>query len=275
MRNAFINSSTNSSARAKAGLAGLDARTILPFGQEVMIHDYTQTSKLKSRGITGFALTPSKESHGYLIFVPSLRKVIGTSNYAIVVHDSTSLSESSTHSVFDNLLESYHVTDADTDLQKAAVEDIPLPDVCTTVTSVIPADSANSTDFTQTIEPTIDFDSENVSSNIINDTQPDATVAIDSTIDDPNLSLHKSNSSILVKSDSNCSTTKDIHPTPANDSSSAVHDNPHPTEQYIPIDSHLLDSISEPLSPDSPNADISKRYRTTKMTLDLMLLPLI
>ncbi|CCD25836.2 integrase catalytic domain-containing protein NDAI_0G00600 [Naumovozyma dairenensis CBS 421] len=157
-RNAFINSSTNSSARAKAGLAGLDARTILPFGQEVMIHDYTQTSKLKSRGITGFALTPSKESHGYLIFVPALRKVIDTSNYVIVVHDSTSLSESSTHSVFDNLLESYHVTDADTDLQKAAVEDVPVSDISPTVTSVIPAGSDNPADFSQPSEHIIDVD---------------------------------------------------------------------------------------------------------------------
>ncbi|CCD23648.1 uncharacterized protein NDAI_0B06160 [Naumovozyma dairenensis CBS 421] len=109
MRNAFINSSTNSSARAKAGLAGLDARTILPFGQEVMVHDYNQVSKLKPRGITGFALTPSKESHGYLIFIPSIHKVIDTSNYALVINDSKSLDSISTGtSVFDTLLEDFH-----------------------------------------------------------------------------------------------------------------------------------------------------------------------
>lgn len=83
MRNVFFNSSIKTSSRAKAGLAGLDVSTILPFGQEVIIHKGSTTSKLSPRGDDGLALCPSTVSHGYLIYNTITKKVVDTSNYSI------------------------------------------------------------------------------------------------------------------------------------------------------------------------------------------------
>lgn len=83
MRNSVITSSIGTSSRAKAGLAGLDVSTILPFGQRVMVNR-TPINKLQPRGILGFALTPSTESHGYLIYIPSKHIVTDTSNYLVI-----------------------------------------------------------------------------------------------------------------------------------------------------------------------------------------------
>lgn len=105
MRNAFINSTNKISPRGKAGLASLDASTILPFGQEVVVHNYKVKNKLHPRGITGHALSPSKESHGYLIYIPSTKQIIDTSNYSLVknsVHNNTN-----DNSIFDDLISIY------------------------------------------------------------------------------------------------------------------------------------------------------------------------
>lgn len=83
MRNSLITSTTGTSSRAKAGLAGLDVSTILPFGQRVMVN-LTPTNKLQPRGLVGFALNPSTESHGYLIYIPSKHRVVDTSSYVVI-----------------------------------------------------------------------------------------------------------------------------------------------------------------------------------------------
>ncbi|CCF56958.1 hypothetical protein KAFR_0B06620 [Kazachstania africana CBS 2517] len=107
IRNTMINSSINDSPRAKAGLEGLDIKTILPFGQEVVVHNHDTDSKLKPRGDLGFALCPSKESFGYLIYVPSKHKVIDTTNYAIVKYSAAPVNNQ-VATVFDSLLSDYN-----------------------------------------------------------------------------------------------------------------------------------------------------------------------
>lgn len=103
MRNAFFNSSIKTSSRAKAGLAGLDVSTILPFGQEVIIHKGSTTSKLSPRGDDGLALCPSTVSHGYLIYNTITKKVVDTSNYSIV-KSSPSKGTTPKSTVFDTLI---------------------------------------------------------------------------------------------------------------------------------------------------------------------------
>lgn len=63
IRNAFFNSSIEKSAIAKASAAGLDASTILPFGQEAVVHNHNTDSKLEEHGLSGYALCSSKSSH--------------------------------------------------------------------------------------------------------------------------------------------------------------------------------------------------------------------
>ena len=104
MRNAFVNSTNKFSPRGKAGLAGLDASTILPFGQEVVVHQHSVKNKLRPRGVTGYALSPSKESHGYLIYLPSTKQIVDSSNYVRVKHDSNVTPSDQT--AFDDLLSS-------------------------------------------------------------------------------------------------------------------------------------------------------------------------
>ncbi|EDO17438.1 Tkp1 protein [Vanderwaltozyma polyspora DSM 70294] len=107
IRNALLNTTYKTSARARAGLAGLDASTILPFGQHVITHDTNPIDKLHVRGHHGYALTPSKESHGYLIYVPHLHKVLDTSNY-VVIRSDTNISADHNYdsTVFDPLMQS-------------------------------------------------------------------------------------------------------------------------------------------------------------------------
>ena len=105
MRNAFINSTNKMCPRGKAGLAGLDASTILPFGQEVIVHNHKIKNKLHPRGITGYALSPSKESHGYLIYIPTNKTIVDTSNYSLVKHSKNHTSTDS--SIFDELISIY------------------------------------------------------------------------------------------------------------------------------------------------------------------------
>ena len=105
MRNAFINSTNKISPRGKAGLAGLDASTILPFGQELVVHNHKVKNKLHPRGITGYALSPSKESHGYLIYIPTTKQIIDTSNYSLVKNSGNNTTAD--NSIFDDLISIY------------------------------------------------------------------------------------------------------------------------------------------------------------------------
>lgn len=89
IRNSVFNTTIQNSPRVKAGLPGLDVKTILPFGQPVIVHLTKTTSKLQYRGEPGFALTPSDRSYGYLIYLPSSRKIIDTTNYAVVKHNAS------------------------------------------------------------------------------------------------------------------------------------------------------------------------------------------
>ena len=105
MRNAFINSTNKISPRGKAGLAGLDASTIFPFGQDVVVHNHKIKNKLHPRGITGYTLSPSKESHGYLVYIPANQQIIDTSNFSLVKDSSTH--SSINNSIFDDLISLY------------------------------------------------------------------------------------------------------------------------------------------------------------------------
>ncbi|QEU62088.1 hypothetical protein KDRO_F00100 [Kluyveromyces lactis] len=86
VRNTFVNRHTGTSPRNKASMAGLSFKDVLPFGQPVITHIHDPQSKLDSRGILGYALHPSTESYGYIIYVPEENKIIDTRNYVILKH---------------------------------------------------------------------------------------------------------------------------------------------------------------------------------------------
>lgn len=86
VRNTFVNRHTGTSPRNKASMAGLSFKDVLPFGQPVIAHIHDPQSKLDSRGILGYALHPSTESYGYIIYVPEENKIIDTRNYVILKH---------------------------------------------------------------------------------------------------------------------------------------------------------------------------------------------
>lgn len=105
VKNSVTNATNKFSPRARAGLLGLDASTILPFGHEVMVYNTNQQSKLDDRGMTGFASRPLEVSHGYLIYIPSRHTVIDTANYKLIkLNNSVSTSEE-TSKIFYPLLE--------------------------------------------------------------------------------------------------------------------------------------------------------------------------
>ncbi|CAI4062555.1 uncharacterized protein SKDI_07G3900 [Saccharomyces kudriavzevii IFO 1802] len=83
IRNSLISPKNKNYPRQHAGLAGLDISTLLPFGQTVVVNNHSPDSKIYPRGITGYALHPSRNSYGYIIYVPSLKKTIDTTNYVI------------------------------------------------------------------------------------------------------------------------------------------------------------------------------------------------
>ncbi|QEU61147.1 hypothetical protein KDRO_E00160 [Kluyveromyces lactis] len=47
-----------------------------PFGQPVILHVHDPTSKLEPCGVLSYALHPSKESCGYVIYVPETEKIV-------------------------------------------------------------------------------------------------------------------------------------------------------------------------------------------------------
>ncbi|KAF4002600.1 Reverse transcriptase/ribonuclease H [Saccharomyces cerevisiae] len=84
VRNSLASPKSKKSARQHAGLAGLDISTLLPFGQPVIVNDHNPNSKIHPRGIPGYALHPSRNSYGYIIYLPSLKKTVDTTNYVIL-----------------------------------------------------------------------------------------------------------------------------------------------------------------------------------------------
>ena len=84
IRNSLVSPKNDKSARQHAGLAGLDITTILPFGQPVIVNNHNPDSKIHPRGIPGYALHPSRNSYGYIIYLPSLKKTVDTTNYVIL-----------------------------------------------------------------------------------------------------------------------------------------------------------------------------------------------
>ncbi|CAI4038841.1 hypothetical protein SMKI_06G1900 [Saccharomyces mikatae IFO 1815] len=84
VRNSLASPKSKKSARQHAGLAGLDISTLLPFGQPVIVNNHNPDSKIHPRGITGYALHPSRNSYGYIIYLPSLKKTVDTTNYVIL-----------------------------------------------------------------------------------------------------------------------------------------------------------------------------------------------
>ena len=84
VRNSLASPKSKKSARQNAGLAGLDISTLLPFGQPVIVNNHNPDSKIHPRGIPGYALHPSRNSYGYIIYIPSLKKTVDTTNYVIL-----------------------------------------------------------------------------------------------------------------------------------------------------------------------------------------------
>lgn len=121
LRNSIINSTTNMSPRGKAGLCGIDASTLLPFGHPVVVLKHNTSSKLDKRGVDGYALRPSDTSHGYLIYVPSTHSIVDTINYGISKSPTPSSSNEPTTNVFDQFIES--ITDPYTSLTSATKSD--------------------------------------------------------------------------------------------------------------------------------------------------------
>ena len=101
LRNSIINSTTKMSPRGKAGLCGIDASTILPFGHRVVIFKHKTISKLDERGVEGIALRPSDESHGYRIYIPSTHSIIDTANYGTYKFTEPATPSTSDTSIFD------------------------------------------------------------------------------------------------------------------------------------------------------------------------------
>ena len=67
IRNSTYSESLGASPRSKSGLRGLDASSILPFGQSVIVHLHRTLSKLHYRGKQRMAFCPSPLSCGYYI----------------------------------------------------------------------------------------------------------------------------------------------------------------------------------------------------------------
>lgn len=89
IRNSLISPKNKNYPRQHAGLAGLDISTLLPFGQTVVVNNHSPDSKICPRGIPGCALHSSGNSYVYIIYVPSLKKTIDTTNY-VIWHDEQS-----------------------------------------------------------------------------------------------------------------------------------------------------------------------------------------
>lgn len=84
IRNSIYNNSLKASPRSTVGLLGLDAKSTLPFGQPMIVNLNKPLSKLHVKGDKGFALVPDIDSYGYLIYIPSKRRLVSSSNYVSI-----------------------------------------------------------------------------------------------------------------------------------------------------------------------------------------------
>ena len=147
IRNAIYNKRIDTSPQALAGLPALDVKTILPFGQPVIVHLSKTTSKLQYRGEQGFAICPSSHSRGYLIYLPKNHKIVDTTNYAILRSGITiNSSENYDDSIFDNLITS--ITSSPEYSMEPSVSEGHVPDDATIKPSHSPVNSNVSVLFT-------------------------------------------------------------------------------------------------------------------------------
>lgn len=108
IRNSIYNNSMRDSPRSKVGLLGLDTKSLLPFGQPVIINLNKTASKLHVRGEKGFALIPDAESYGYLFYLPTKRRVVSSSNFVPIKHDvDIHENEEYDDSIFDDLITTF------------------------------------------------------------------------------------------------------------------------------------------------------------------------
>lgn len=90
---------------SKVGLLGLDAKSILRFGQPVILHCNKTSSNLHYRCEPGFVLVPDEESYGYLTYVLNKHRMVASSNYAFIRKDANIYTEEKyENSVFGSLI---------------------------------------------------------------------------------------------------------------------------------------------------------------------------
>ena len=105
IRNSIYNNSLKASPRSTVGLLGFDAKSILPFGQPVIVNLNKPLLKLHIRGDKGFTLVPDSESYGYLIYIPSKRRVVSSSYYSAIREETTNNNEKYyNNSIFEQLI---------------------------------------------------------------------------------------------------------------------------------------------------------------------------
>ena len=89
IRNSLATSKNGKSARQRVGLGALDSFTLLPFGQPVIVNKHDPEAEVYPGGIPGYALYPSQNPDGYVIYLPSLKKKVDTANYIILQESSS------------------------------------------------------------------------------------------------------------------------------------------------------------------------------------------
>ncbi|CCK68830.1 uncharacterized protein KNAG_0B03890 [Huiozyma naganishii CBS 8797] len=135
-RNSVYNDSIRASARAKAGLPGIDVKTIPTFGQPAIAHFTKIHNKLRYRGEQGFALTPSSASYDYIIYLQSKGTVIDTTHYAVIrLSVKIDPNEEYDNSIFNSIITKLTDASANTDYYKFD-HVIDRPDAATELTEV-------------------------------------------------------------------------------------------------------------------------------------------
>ncbi|KAH3901560.1 uncharacterized protein SCDLUD_001322 [Saccharomycodes ludwigii] len=84
VRNGIIAASndTGCSPRELMSIPKLNVAKILPFGSHVILHHPTH-DKIEKRGLDAYVLAPSESSFGYLVWVPSLMRIVDSSSISL------------------------------------------------------------------------------------------------------------------------------------------------------------------------------------------------
>lgn len=88
IRNLLASPKDGKSPRQRVGLGAFQS-VLLPFGHPVRVNRRDPKTEVYPRGILGYALYPSQNSDGYVIYLPSLKKTVDATNYVILQESSS------------------------------------------------------------------------------------------------------------------------------------------------------------------------------------------